>query len=305
MAVNWTHLSAFHAVAENGSVTAGAERLGVSQPAVSKQVRQLERSLQTRLLDRTAKGVRLTGSGEILAGYARRLFALAEEAEGAMQELSSLRRGSLWIGASHTVGTYLLPQTIVHFRRRFPGITLRLDIEAADALARRVKEDTIDFALTGSHVLLQGEARVFYDDEVIAIAHPRSPLVRRKRLTLGELCEQPLVLDAPGSVPRTLFEAAARAAGVGAVVPAISLAGVEAVKRAVEAGLGVGVVTAIAAADEIRSRRLARLRVQGLAIARPLYHLRPRARRESRAATAFLCLLKHAVRGTLPKLPPG
>jgi DNA-binding transcriptional LysR family regulator len=305
MALNLIHLAAFHAVAETGSVTAGAERLMVSQPAVSKQVRELERAVQARLFDRTAKGVRATPAGEALAGYARRLFALVEEAEGALRDLSSLRHGTLSVAATHTIGTYLLPQTIVHFRRRFPGVTLRLDIETAEGLNRRLAEGTVDVALAGSAdgFPASAESTVFAEDEVIAIASPRGPWKRRRELSIEALSAQTLVLDAPGSMPRTLFERALRAAGV--TLPAsgiFTLAGVEAVKRAAESGLGVGVVTAIAVREELRARRLIQVPVSGLPIKRPMHYVRHRARRESKAATAFLCILKHAIRGTLPNL---
>src|SRR5437764_193054 len=100
MPINFTQLAAFHAVAEAGGVVRGAERLMVSQPAVSKQLRQLERALDVKLFERTARGVKPTEPGQLLAGYASRIFALADEAERAVGDLGSLRRGRLAIGAS-------------------------------------------------------------------------------------------------------------------------------------------------------------------------------------------------------------
>src|SRR6185295_2939986 len=120
MPLNLNHLVVFHAVAEAGTVTTAAERPMVSQPAVSKQVKELERALQARLFDRHAKGVRLTDAGATLADYARRIFALADEAGAAMNDLSALRRGSVAVGASPMLGTYLLPRALVYFRQRFP-----------------------------------------------------------------------------------------------------------------------------------------------------------------------------------------
>src|SRR6478609_9941912 len=98
--MNFGHLAVFHAVAEAGSVSRAAERLMVSQPAVSKQLGLLERSLKTVLVDRLPRGVRLTAAGELLAGYARRIFALAEEAERAMGELAGVHRGRLAVAAT-------------------------------------------------------------------------------------------------------------------------------------------------------------------------------------------------------------
>jgi DNA-binding transcriptional LysR family regulator len=107
--MNLNHLAIFQAVAQAGSMTLGAERLDVSQPAVSKQVRELERALGVSLFDRVGRRVRLSQAGETLADYARRLFALAREAEEAMADVRTVRRGRLVIGASTTIGTYLLP----------------------------------------------------------------------------------------------------------------------------------------------------------------------------------------------------
>ena len=93
-----------------GNVTRGADYLMISQPAVSKQLRELERSLGTALFDRLPKGMRLTAAGELLAGYASRVFSLAIEAEQTLEELRGVRRGRLTVGASTTIGVYLLPE---------------------------------------------------------------------------------------------------------------------------------------------------------------------------------------------------
>src|SRR5881227_3332439 len=97
--LNLHHLAVFHAVATERHVSRGAARLTISQPAVSKQLQQLERAVGTRLLDRHPKGVSLTSTGELLADYARRIFALSDEAEGALADVAALRRGQLAVGA--------------------------------------------------------------------------------------------------------------------------------------------------------------------------------------------------------------
>src|SRR3954471_19752448 len=102
MSLGFTQLAAFRAVADHGSVGRGADALMVSQPAVSKQIKELEKSLGVVLFERHARGVRLTDAGELLAGYARRIFALADEAEEAIEDLQGLRRGRLRIGATPT-----------------------------------------------------------------------------------------------------------------------------------------------------------------------------------------------------------
>lgn len=300
------HLSIFHAVAETGSVTLGAERLLVSQPAVSKQIKQLERVLQTRLFERHAKGVALTPAGELLANYARRVFALTAEAETALGDLSAMRRGRLTIGASPVLGTYLLPQALVYFRQRFPGVELRPQIEEADALEARLADSDMDFAVTeqapASPPDLEGTS--FGTDELSVIAPPDHPLARKRSVEPQALAGEAFVIpEAAGASPggqspteRTLADIGARADSV------LALGSTEAVKQAVAAGLGLAVVPRLAIRNELAAGRLREVRVAGLPTRRPLYVVRRRGRHESKAAAAFVCVLKHAVRGTLPKL---
>src|SRR5262249_48684311 len=136
--MNLNHLAVFHAVAQTGSMTSGAERLAISQPAVSKQVQELERVLGVRLFDRIGRRVHLSQAGEVLAEYARRLFALAHEAETAMADVRAVGRGRLAVGASTTIGTYLLPGVAAEFWRRYPGVELLVEIENTEQVHRRL-----------------------------------------------------------------------------------------------------------------------------------------------------------------------
>jgi DNA-binding transcriptional LysR family regulator len=304
MALNLTQLAAFRAVAEAGSVTLGAERLMVSQPAVSKHVKGLERALGTKLFDRWAKGVRLTNSGRVLADYAGRLFALADEAEAAMADVAGLRRGSLAVGASPTLGTYLLPRVLVYFRQRFPGVALRLEVENSHVLRARLLDGSLDLGLTEADANWPDlDAHIFMKDPLVAISHPSHALARKRKVTADMLCREPFVVRETGSTTRSLVERALAAAGH-AISPALSLGSTEAVKQAVAAGLGVAMVSNLAAAGDVAAGRLALLRVTGLSIDRPVHYVRPRGRQESKAAVAFRCLLKHAARGTLPERRP-
>src|ERR1700685_3869331 len=133
--LNLNHLAIFHAVAKAGNITGAAEQLLISQPAVSKQLRELERSLGVRLFDRLPRGVRPTEAGAILREYSQRLFALTEQAENALAELRGLHRGRLRIGASTTIGVYFLPDLFVRFRQDHPGVQFHLEIAHSESLA--------------------------------------------------------------------------------------------------------------------------------------------------------------------------
>src|SRR5262249_54585269 len=150
--MNLNHLAIFHAVAQAGSMTLGAERLDISQPAVSKQVRELERALGVPLFDRVGRRVQLSQAAELLADHARRLFPLAHEAEQAMADVRAVGRGSLAIGASTTIGTYLLPGVMAEFWRRHPGVELLVEIENTEQVHRRLARHELDVGLTEGFV---------------------------------------------------------------------------------------------------------------------------------------------------------
>jgi DNA-binding transcriptional LysR family regulator len=299
MSLNFTQLAAFKAVAEAGSVGGGADALMVSQPAVSKQVKLLEGSLGVTLFERHARGARPTDAGELLFDYARRIFALADEAEQAMDDLQGLRRGKLAIGASPTVGVYFLPQILVRFRRKFPAIALTLEIENAVVLQRRLADGALDFGLSEvPPVLDELQSDVFMHDRLIAVAWPKHPLARRRGLTLRRLCDEPFVVRETGSSTKSLVERALANRGL-RVNAALSVSSTEAVKRAVSAGMGVAIISSLAAGPDLAGRKLVRLPVKDLSITRPLHHLTVKGRRPSKAATAFLCLVRHAAAGRL------
>lgn len=291
MPLNRNHLALFHAVAEEGSFSRGAERLFVSQPAVSKQIAELEASLKTRLFDRLPKGVRLTEAGEVLAGYARRMATLEEETERALAELQGLERGRLVVGASLTIGAYVLPEVFGAFRRRYPGIELHLEIANTETIQRLLIEGALDIGLTEGFVEApELEAQVFWEDELVAIAPPDHPLLREAPVTAARLCREPLVLREVGSGTRAVVERALAERGLAARA-VMSLGSTEAIKGAVAAGVGLAVVSRLTLSLELETGRLAAVPLSDLTLRRPLHRLRGRGRHESQAARAFHALL--------------
>jgi DNA-binding transcriptional LysR family regulator len=296
MSINLAHLAVFHAVASEGSVSRAAERLMVSQPAVSKQLRQLERSLGGPLFDRLPKGVRPTAAGELLAGYARRIFALEAEAELALAELRGLRRGTLSVGASTTIAVYLLPEIFVRYRRAYPDVCMHMEVANSEVIRRRLVEGAIDVGLTEG--IVEGDeldSTVFLRDELVPIAAPDHPLARRKRpVSAAKLCREPFVVRETGSGTKSVVERALAERGL-SVTPIMSLGSTEAIKRAVAAGIGVAIVSRLTVQQELQLGRLAVLRVPDLPIDRPLHRLTLRGRQPSQAVAAFMKMLADAL----------
>jgi DNA-binding transcriptional LysR family regulator len=289
--MNMNHLAVFHAVARSGSVSRGAERLMISQPAVSKQIKLLEKSLGTILLDRLPRGVRLTAAGEVLADYARRIFSLDAEAERVLGELAGLRRGRLAVAATPTIGVYMLPPALVRFRRKFPGVEMRMEVHPAATIERLIVEGAIDVGLAESKPLsAEVEVRVFASDRLVAIAPRRHALARRRSVRARDLCREPFVVRETGSGTKSLVERAMEERGL-RVEPVMSLGSTEAIKRAVMEGVGVAIVSRLAVEAEVRAGRLAEIRVADLSIQRPLYWITARGRTPSRAVDVFEAVL--------------
>jgi len=290
--MNLNHLAVFHAAAQAGSMTRGAERLDISQPAVSKQVRQLERALGTHLFDRVGRRVRLSRAGEVLAAYARRLFALAHEAEEAMTDVRAAGRGRLAIGASTTIGTYLLPGVLAEFWRRHPRVELLVQIENTEQVHRRLAGHELDLGLTEGPVE-EGEldAEVFHQDELVMIAAPGHRLAGRPRVPLSAVREEPFILREPGSGTRAVEERALARLRLPVRV-VMALGRTEAIKRVVAEGVGLAVVSRLAVDAECAAGTLAVLPVAGLRIARPLHLVRRRGRRDGPALQAFCGVLR-------------
>lgn len=298
--MNLNHLAVFHAVAEEGAVGKGAERLFVSQPAVSKQIRELEASVGLKLFDRHPRGVRLTQAGEVLAEHARRLFAVEAEAEQAIAELKGLSQGSLKIGASLTIGIYLLPEILGEYRKKYPKIGLSLEIANTRDIQQKLKENGLDIALTEGYATEDGvgvlESEVFQYDELVAVVPAGHPLLKQTRVSVTEFCSEPFLMREVGSGTREVVERELIHHGI-VVTPTMSLGSTEAIKRGVSAGLGVAIVSRLALAAEFQNGALCELMLTDFAVRRPLHIVRLRGKSENRAATAFFRLLRNMVMG--------
>jgi DNA-binding transcriptional LysR family regulator len=271
--MNLNHLAIFHAVALAGGVSAGANRLHITQSAVSKQLADFERHLGTTLFERLPRGVRLTEAGKLLLGYANRIFSLEKEAAQALGDLHALRRGRVAIGASRTIGGYLLPKVLAQFNRLHPEIELSLEVANTSIIQNMLIEGALDVGF--SEGLARAEAlsfSVFTEDELVLIAAPDDPLAQRAPLELGLLRELPLLMRELGSGTRAVAEQALAAHGIEPHV-VMTLASTEAIKRTVAAGMGYAFVSGLAIETELDAGLLQVLPVAGLKLRRPLHQL--------------------------------
>lgn len=298
MALNLNQLRVFRALLEANSITEAARLLRISQPAASKQLAELEASLGVALVERRARGVRLTAAGEVLSRHAWRLFAEEELAERALKALLGLELGELSVGASMTTGSYIVPALFGELHRSHPKVRLELEIANTARIRERMLEGRLDLGLTegllasGSLELETLNVEVFTHDEMVLIVAPTHPLAKKRgAIPLRELERLPFIVRERGSGTREVVEDALARQQL-SIRPVMSLGSSEAVKNAVMAGLGAAFVSSLAVELELSSGRLRRLQVEGLQLRRALSLLTLEGRPPSPAATAFLQLLR-------------
>ena len=246
MKTNFHQLFIFHYVARLGSFSKAAKELSISQPAVSIQVRELEKSMGSALLHRMRRGLQLTDTGHAVFDYTQRIFALADEMENAVQDIQGLSSGRLTIGSSTTPGEYILPWAIGKFRQEYPGIDVSLSISNTQNVIERILNRELDMGMAGAVVDIQGlESFSYVTDEIVIIAAPSHPIMSMTTITFEDLKNQEYILREPGSATRRIAEECLGQHGVSLHV-VMELGSNEAVKRAVAAGLGLGMVSKFA-----------------------------------------------------------
>ncbi|MFP3569393.1 LysR family transcriptional regulator [Paraburkholderia sp. SIMBA_030] len=286
-------LITFAAVAEHRNISRAAVALHLSQPAVSGQLRQLQDEFGEPLYQRDGRGVRLTPAGEQLASYATRLRDTWRQAHAYRDALRGMEQGTLRIGASTTPASYLLPYLIADFHRRYPDVSLH----TADGNTTEIVGalDSVDIAMiegpVGSDLPPDTAVHAWREDEIVAImprAHPMAqPGGEGGRVQLAACGAHPLVLREAGSGVRQIVERAFARAGVPMRV-ALEIAGVEGVKEAVRAGMGIGFVSAMSMRHEDGALCLFSLSPEPLT--RRLSILVPHASAPSRVVERFLAL---------------
>jgi len=285
-------LRIFVAVAERQHVTEAARGLNLAQSAASHAIAALEARHHTKLFDRVGRRIELTEAGQVFLVEARAVLARAEAAELALSELGSLQRGTLSIQASQTIAGYWLPRYLVAFRRAYPHIRIRLAIGNTAQVAAAVEGGVaelgfVEGGVENTHFACTPVAR----DQLVVVVGREHPWVGRARLAPRDLLESEWVLREAGSGTRSVFEDALARLGVdpAALRIQLELPSNEAVRAAVEAGLGATAISASVAAPSIETELLHQVALR--LPEREFHVLRHRERYRSRAAEALLALM--------------
>lgn len=286
------HLAAFCAVVEKRSFSQAAERLGVTQPAVSLQVRALEERLGRRLLDRSGRRVEPTEAGLLLYRSAQRMLGIERQlSDDLAREETGELHGSLAIGASTGPGAHVVPLLLCEFQQAHPAMRVSLAIFDTHTVIEQVAARELELGIVGA--LRRNRALDFEPialDEIV-LAVPPDHRFAERQVSLDDLRGEPHIVMQDGAGVRQVIEEELRRAGLrlqAELDPKLELGLQESVKSAVGAGYGVAFISRTAIEGELAAGRLAAARVKDLEPTRQIYVVRARGRELTRAAEAFL-----------------
>jgi len=254
-------LKVFQSVAKHLSFTKAAESLHMTQPAVTFQVRQLEEDFNTRLFDRAHNKVTLTPTGEKVTEFAEKIFGLYSEMENSVRELTGEISGALTIGASTTIAEYMLPALLGEFKARHPEINLRLKVSNTDGIVSMVEDSIIDLGVVEAPVANRNLiVETCLEDDLVVVAAPDHELVKRgSKVKPADIKHYPFVSREEGSGTREVILQYLINEGVNPLEMDIclELGSPEALKGAVEAGMGISIISRSTIAKELKLNTLA------------------------------------------------
>ncbi len=278
------HLRCFVAAADSLHFTRAAEALGVSQPTLSLQIRELERELGASLFDRVGRTVRLTEAGRVFRGHAVRALREVESGRGAVADLLGVRRGTLRVGVTHSFSTALIPRAVARFRRDHPGVGVTIEKTSGRAIELALTAGALDLGIAfAPPEAPEVVAESLFEEEVVLVVATDHPLAGRGQVPLARLDGLPLVLISREFATRRLFDEILREAQVRPEI-AVEMNDIDSLLEIVRLGTGATVLSRRAVTNP---RGLALVRITEPTMARTAALLWPRAGYRSAAALAF------------------
>jgi DNA-binding transcriptional LysR family regulator len=281
------------AISAEGSFKRAADSLFVSQPAISLQVQNLERQLDVPLFDRGGRRAQLTEAGHLLLSYGEKILGLCQETCRAIEDLQNLQGGTLIIGASQTTGTYLLPRMIGMFRKQYPDVAVQLHVHSTRRTAWSVANGQVDVAIVGGEVPteLQDSLKVqsYAEDELALIVPTSHAMAKLNTIHKDDLYKlQFITLDSQSTIRKVIDQVLTRyEIDTRRLKVEMELNSIEAIKNAVQAGLGSAFVSISAIEKELQMGVLHRVTIDEVEVKRMLWVMVNPNRYRSKAAEAF------------------
>ncbi|MGW8160898.1 MAG: selenium metabolism-associated LysR family transcriptional regulator [Desulfobulbales bacterium] len=291
-------------VVELKSFTRAAEAVLLSQPTVSEHIRSLEDELGQKLLDRMGREVEPTPVGRLMYNYAVKILRLQQAALQAIEQYGGKLVGRIMIGSGTIPGTYILPEIISRFRRRYPSIRATLKIAGSQLIASEVLSSHLDIGLVGAQWADKGlEWTEHFSDRLALVVHANHSWAKRKEVNLEELTGEPFILRESESGTRRVVDQILEDYGIktSSLMEVAEIGSTAAVLEAVRAGLGIAILSARAAERDVSCGTLATVPIKGVRLERPFYMIKRKNRELSPAAAVFWDYLLKEGDGGLPQ----
>ena len=285
----------FITVADKKNFSKAAKALSLTQPAVSFQIQTLEQYYQTMLFDRVNRHVKLTAAGELLLDYAVHMNNLQAELERNMQQLTGHVKGELLVGASTTIGEYILPYVVGAFKQEYPDVNATIQIMNTNDIAENVNNKSFDLGIIEGPVELTEnmESIAFLEDELVLAIPSNHPFATKESITLEELKTLPYITREPGSGSRLIFEQALIDADfdIEELHMVMELGRTTSIKSAIMGGLGISTISKWAIQDLVKTGKVAALTIEGLTLKRTFNIILNNDKFHSEATGKFLDFL--------------
>jgi DNA-binding transcriptional LysR family regulator len=286
MNITLRQMKVFEAVARHLSYTRASQELHLTQPAVSMQIKQLEENIGLPLFEQMGKKVYLTEAGQEMFHYSRSIAQQLTELENILASLKGLEKGKLLISVASTAN-YFVPTLLGTFCKRFPGVTISLDVTNRKELLRQLQENEIDLAVMGQPPIeMSLDAEAFMENPLVIVAPPDHPLALEKKIPLKRLEQEVFLVREPGSGTRDAMERFFKKHDI-KITTGMEIGSNEAIKQSVQAGLGLGLLSRYTLDMELALKRLVILDAEEFPIMRYWYVVHRQGKRLSIVAQEF------------------
>ncbi|TLS49932.1 LysR family transcriptional regulator [Paenibacillus antri] len=295
MALNFHQLHIFYTVADRGSFSAAAQALHMTQPAVTMQIQALEEYFGTKLFVRSTKKIELTEAGKALMVYAKRSIDLVKETDQAMSRFTHMLQGRLLLGASLTVGEYILPRLLGPFNQAYPNIAIQLKVMNSTQILEEILKHQLTFGLIEAQVVHPDvHTEPVLSDELKLIVPNGHPLTESEDVTMEDVLRHPFILRERGSGTRQVMEEELSRKGINEenMKIVMELGSTGAVKSAVEAGLGITFLSQTSVKHELTLGVLRLVPIRGIRFERQFYATYSKSNLLPISAVTFLSFLR-------------
>jgi len=289
--MDFDQLTTFMEVAKLGSFSRAGQKVFRSQSAVSAQIRQLEQEYGDRLLDRSGKDVTLTPAGRVLFAYAERLLQMRDESLLAVADQGASPRGTLSIGANEATCLYVLPDVFAKFSSLYPGVQISIYRNFSYKIVEKLENGALDVGIVTLPVKSSSlKTHAIYRDQLMVMVSPQNPLAKHDVVSVADVAKQPLLLPKTGYSRRLmdkLFRPYASQLQIRMELPSVGM-----IKRFVVAGLGVSLISASFARDQVLAGRVKLIGIQDEELWRELGVAYRRDRTLTRATSTFISTVR-------------